>query len=331
MQLSTGMILSDLMRWQAAFLAAVQDRDCSHNTLTLYRRVTTEIIAFAEQVQAEITMRDLNTYFFGRLLAAKADNVATGSNQAKTFSTSSKQTYITVIKCFLRFIEEQNDDCVAMLKNVTNLTVQAEHKVKPAYNPQQEDRILLALEKMKGRGQQTSLRNFTTLRNILLTKLLLNTGIRAGELATLRYEEFEPFAGPGGLAMYQFIVTGKGKRQRQVFIECAEIDGELALLKSRFKVSGLIAVSSTGLPLGGVQINHNVSRITNRLGIPNGCHIFRHTFARRLISNGVDPKSVQELLGHSKLQTTLDFYYDANENIKAAAVVKGKPGTGKKG
>lgn len=43
-------------------------------------------------------------------------------------------------------------------------------------------------------------------------------------------------------------------------------------------------------------------------------HCFRHTFATRAIENGMQPKSVQKLLGHGSLQLTMDLYCHVTED-----------------
>ena len=43
--------------------------------------------------------------------------------------------------------------------------------------------------------------------------------------------------------------------------------------------------------------------------IPNfTCHCIRHTFCTRLCENGVNIKFIQEVMGHSNIQTTMDIY-----------------------
>ena len=43
-------------------------------------------------------------------------------------------------------------------------------------------------------------------------------------------------------------------------------------------------------------------------------HTFRHTFATRMIENGMPPKTLQKLLGHAKLQLTMDLYCHVTED-----------------
>ena len=51
--------------------------------------------------------------------------------------------------------------------------------------------------------------------------------------------------------------------------------------------------------------------------LPNfSCHTLRHTFTTRLIESGMNVKVIQEALGHSDIQTTLDIYADVTKELK---------------
>ncbi len=57
--------------------------------------------------------------------------------------------------------------------------------------------------------------------------------------------------------------------------------------------------------------------------LPNiSTHILRHTFATRMVENGVNAKVMQETLGHSDIRTTLDIYAEAQKEFKKKELIK---------
>ena len=51
--------------------------------------------------------------------------------------------------------------------------------------------------------------------------------------------------------------------------------------------------------------------------MPNfSCHVLRHTFTTRLVESGMNVKVIQNVLGHSDIQTTLNIYADVTRDMK---------------
>jgi integrase len=66
---------------------------------------------------------------------------------------------------------------------------------------------------------------------------------------------------------------------------------------------------SLGQPLDGTRVTSLFRRTTRRVGLPGiRFHDLRHTCATILLHDGVHPKVVQEMLGHSTIAITLDTY-----------------------
>lgn len=73
--------------------------------------------------------------------------------------------------------------------------------------------------------------------------------------------------------------------------------------------TGHIFTTSFGRPMEQSNFNHYVTRRAKELGLPSiRVHDLRHTSATMLLSQGVHPKIVQELLGHSQISLTMDTY-----------------------
>ena len=78
----------------------------------------------------------------------------------------------------------------------------------------------------------------------------------------------------------------------------------------------------------GNSINRNkpgrhLKSTLSKLGItPIKFHALRHTYATRLFEAGVAPKTVQKLMGHSDIETTMNIYVHVMDEHKIEAVDK---------
>jgi integrase len=71
----------------------------------------------------------------------------------------------------------------------------------------------------------------------------------------------------------------------------------------------LVFATQIGRPLDGGQVNHRFHSALAAAGLPDiRVHDLRHTAATLLLTRGVHPKVVQEMLGHSTITLTLDTY-----------------------
>jgi len=148
--------------------------------------------------------------------------------------------------------------------------------------------------------------------------LLLSTGLRRAELVGITIPDLD-------LDNAQLIVHGKGAKERVVPLTEAAIQTIRDYLAARPDTnSDRLFVSIWGEALHPRAVNRKLQVALKRAGLSEKGvtpHQLRHTFATHLIRNGVDVRTVQELLGHSDLSTTARYLH-SDTRTKQAAVAK---------
>ncbi len=149
--------------------------------------------------------------------------------------------------------------------------------------------------------------DFGALRDSAIMEVLYSSGIRVGELTGLRFRDLDM---EGGVMR----VLGKGGKTRLAFLGVRAKAALGAYLEARKGVKagpGAEAHLFIASLKGSSAISpRTVQRIVRKYAISSGInktptpHTLRHSFATHLLDAGIDLRSIQEMLGHSKLSTT---------------------------
>jgi len=159
-------------------------------------------------------------------------------------------------------------------------------------------------------------------RAILL--LMLTAGLRRSEVGSIRLEDVD-------LENQALLVHGKGAKQRMVPLMPQTAEAIRAYLPTRPESDQpYLFLSPQGRRLANDFLNRALRRILARSGLGKRItpHMLRHTFATHLVRNGVDVRTVQELLGHSDLETTANYLHsDTRAKETAVALIASLTGT----
>ena len=159
-----------------------------------------------------------------------------------------------------------------------------------------------------------NLNNHCEARNLTIFMLLLDTGLRIGELVSLKMDDVNMNEG-------LLKVMGKGKKERIVPIGSnAQRALQRYLFRHRPKPahSGIenVFLSVHGTPLTENGIKLTFARLAKQSGVHRlHAHLCRHTFATRFLINGGDVFSLQQILGHSTLEMVRHYVNLASSHI----------------
>jgi len=154
-----------------------------------------------------------------------------------------------------------------------------------------------------------------------LVHVLLSTGLREFEALSIQWRDIR-----ASLLEVRGEISKNGKRRYLPLVGEAEtILKNILARKKKMLKTGTERVFDhlVANPLGGrTGLENRLREAFKKANIHGkglGFHIFRHTFATRLIQKGVDVKTVQELLGHSDLKMVL-VYTHTSEQLKKEAI-----------
>ena len=149
-------------------------------------------------------------------------------------------------------------------------------------------------------------------RDLALIEFLYSTGVRASELITLNKDDID-------FTSKNVIVYGKGNKEREVYLTATACLHLKEYLKTRDDDNEALFVTTrkpyNRLTVAGLE--HILKNLGKIAGVEK-CHPhrFRRTMATNVLRKGAPLEEVKELLGHTKLDTTMIYCTINKENVK---------------
>ncbi len=264
------------------FISSKRVEGCSEKTLRYYRTTLIKMLTSVTVGVTHTTTDDLRHY-----LAEYQDK--------SSCSKANIDNIRRILSSFFSWLEDENYILKSPVRRI--------HKIKTT-KPVKETYTDEALEIMRD--------NCDTLRDLAIIDMLASTGMRVGELVKLNISDVD-------FESRECVVLGKGSKERPVYFDARTKIHLKNYLQSRNDDNPALFVSllkpHKRLEISGVEIR--LRTLGRRLNIPKvHPHKFRRTLATKAIDKGMPIEQVQKLLGHSKIDTTMEYAMVNQNNVK---------------
>ncbi len=224
-------------------------------------------------------------------------------NDRKNNDNTRARRVISIRRFFIYLTDNQG---MLDYNPMKNLDIPKTKKALPKYLTLEEAEVLLSV--IDGPYKE---------RDYAIITLFLNCGMRLAELVSIDYNDIK--------ADGSLIITGKGNKERTVYLNQACIDAITAYMKKRpndgVKDRALF-LSSRNQRISPKTVQHIVYTNLDKAGLGDrglSVHKLRHTAATLMYQHGnVDVLLLKEILGHENLGTTEIYTHLANDATKKA-------------
>lgn len=268
----------------AMFIAAKRIEGCSEKTLKYYQTTIDAMLTSLRKNVRHILTEDLRTYL-------------TDYQEKHQSSRVTIDNIRRILSSFFSWMEDEDYIIKSPVRRI--------HKVKTASSIKEtysdED-----LEKMRD--------NCEKLRDLAMIDMLASTGMRVGEMVLLNRDDIN-------FTERECKVFGKGDKERVVYFDARAKLHLQEYLNSRIDDNPALFVTLRAphqrLQIGGIE--HRLREMGKRLNIPKvHPHKFRRTLATMAIDKGMPIEQLQRLLGHQRIDTTLQYAMVKQSNVKTA-------------
>lgn len=266
------------------FFAAKQIEGCSSRTIKFYKTTLETMFSQIETEVRKITTEEMREYLSEYQKRNNCSNV-TIDNVRRNISS------------FFSWLEEEDYILKSPMKRIHKI------KTKKVVKNTISDE---AIEKLRD-GCKTT-------RDKAIIDLLYSTGMRVGELVNLNIDDID-------LEGRECVVYGKGDKERRVYFDAKSKVHLKEYIDSRADDNPALFVTLNApfkrLKISGVEIR--LRELGRELKVERiHPHKFRRTMATRAIDKGMPIEQVQKILGHSQIDTTMQYAMVNQNNVKAS-------------
>jgi len=266
------------------FLEAKEIEGCSDRTIAFYKSTVEHFISNIEVPVRRITTEAIRSYLVDYQKINNCTKV-TVDNVRRNISS------------FFSWLEEEDYILKSPMRRI--------HKIRTAK---------VVKQTISDEGIELLRDNCNELRDLAIVDFLYSTGIRVGELVNLNIEDID-------FEQRECIVIGKGNKERKVYFDAkAKIHLQNYLESRRDNNPALFVTLDSPhdrLKISGVEIR--LRELGRKVNIDKvHPHKFRRTMATRAIDKGMPIEQVQKILGHSQIDTTMQYAIVNQNNVKAS-------------
>ena len=266
------------------FLAAKRIEGCSEKSLKYYQATTQAMLDGIGKPIKEIVTEDIRQYL-------------TNYQRERHSSRVTIDNIRRILSSFFSWLEDEDYILKSPVRRI--------HKVKTASNIK-ETYSDETLELMRD--------SCSEMRDLAMIDLLASTGMRVGEMVLLNHDDVD-------FAERECVVFGKGDKERMVYFDARTKLHLQTYLDSRNDNNPALIVSLKApfsrLSIGGVETR--LRELGRQLGVHKvHPHKFRRTLATMAIDKGMPIEQLQQLLGHKRIDTTLQYAMVKQSNVKLA-------------
>ena len=275
-------LTEDTIDYAQLFISAKRIEGCSERTLNYYETTINNMIEKINKKVNCMETEDLRNYL----------------SEYQSKNNCSKVTIDNVRRILSSFFAWLEDEDYIVKSPVRRIhKVKATQTVKETYTDEE-------LEEMRDAC--------TEIRDLAMIDFLSSTGVRVGELVNIDKVDVN-------MQERSCVVLGKGGKEREVYFDArtkihlqnylsTRTDNNSALFVSLLKPYERLKISGVEIRLRELGKKTNIKKVHP--------HKFRRTMATRAIDKGMPIEQVQVLLGHRKIDTTLQYAMVNQNNVK---------------
>ena len=266
------------------FISSKRIEGCSDKSLNYYRKTITAALEGVGKEVKHITTDDLRSYL---------TNYQTEKKSSKVTMDNIRR----ILSSFFSWLEDEDYIIKSPVRRIHK--VKTSKTIKETYTDEN-------LEIMRD--------NCVELRDLAMIDMLSSTGMRVGEMVLLNREDIN-------FNERECVVVGKGDKERIVYFDARTKIHLQNYIDSRTDENPALFVSLRSphkrLTIGAIE--YRLREMGNKLGINKvHPHKFRRTLATMAIDKGMPIEQLQRLLGHQRIDTTLQYAMVKQSNVKLA-------------